>query len=255
MLGAFKWDPRFVVVAGLGVILSAVYMLWMFQRVYYGEVTDEHNRDMPDLSFREWAIVGPLARHGDLHGRVPERVPEADGAGGRPHRPARAGASAASRATDARGAAASCDLRTRPHLTAPVRTCRHPTAPVRTGTLAEQLAMFSTPSTPSSRSSASPWPAWSCCSPSRSAARTSACRSAGCRSSAWSAPASASVLLVGPQRHQLRRRDRRQLRALRQPRDRRRRHPHRVLLVADGRARRPAGGRVLRARCCSRSSA
>ena len=61
MLGAFKWDPRFVVVAGLGVILSAVYMLWMFQRVYYGEVTNEHNRHMPDLSFREWAIVGPLA--------------------------------------------------------------------------------------------------------------------------------------------------------------------------------------------------
>jgi NADH-quinone oxidoreductase subunit M len=60
MLGGFRWDPRFVVVAGLGVILSAVYMLWMFQRVYYGEITDDHNRTMPDLSFREWAIVGPL---------------------------------------------------------------------------------------------------------------------------------------------------------------------------------------------------
>ena len=44
MLGAFKWDPRFVVVAALGVILSAVYMLWMFQRVFYGEVTNDHNR-------------------------------------------------------------------------------------------------------------------------------------------------------------------------------------------------------------------
>jgi NADH-quinone oxidoreductase subunit M len=61
MLGAFRWDPRFVVVAGLGVILSAVYMLWMFQRVYYGEVTHEHNRHMPDLSVREWAVIGPLA--------------------------------------------------------------------------------------------------------------------------------------------------------------------------------------------------
>jgi NADH-quinone oxidoreductase subunit M len=48
-------------VAGLGVILSAVYMLWMFQRVYYGEVTHEHNRHMPDLSLREWAVIGPLA--------------------------------------------------------------------------------------------------------------------------------------------------------------------------------------------------
>jgi NADH-quinone oxidoreductase subunit M len=61
MLGAFKWDPRFVVVAALGVILSAVYMLWMFQRVFYGKITDSHNADLKDLSFREWAIVGPLA--------------------------------------------------------------------------------------------------------------------------------------------------------------------------------------------------
>jgi NADH-quinone oxidoreductase subunit M len=60
MLGAFRWDPRFVVVAGLGVILSAVYMLWMFQRVFYGEVTHEHNRHLPDLSPREWVVIGPL---------------------------------------------------------------------------------------------------------------------------------------------------------------------------------------------------
>jgi len=61
MLGTFRWDARYVVVAGLGVILSAVYMLWMFQRVYYGEVTDEHNLTMRDMSVREWAILGPLA--------------------------------------------------------------------------------------------------------------------------------------------------------------------------------------------------
>ena len=60
MLGAFKWDPRFVVIAALGVILSAVYMLWMFQRVFYGKV-ESVNKGLPDLSFREWAIVGPLA--------------------------------------------------------------------------------------------------------------------------------------------------------------------------------------------------
>jgi NADH-quinone oxidoreductase subunit M len=71
MLGAFKWDPRFVVVAGLGVIPSAVYMLWMFQRVYYGEVTDEHNRHLPDLSFREWAVIGPLCAMAILMGVFP----------------------------------------------------------------------------------------------------------------------------------------------------------------------------------------
>jgi NADH-quinone oxidoreductase subunit M len=71
MLGAFRWDPRFVVVAGVGVILSAVYMLWMFQRVYYGPVTHAHNREMPDLSLREWAIVGPLAAMAILMGVLP----------------------------------------------------------------------------------------------------------------------------------------------------------------------------------------
>jgi NADH-quinone oxidoreductase subunit M len=60
MLGAFLWDPRFVVVAGLGVILSAVYMLWMFQRVYLGTITNDKNATLPDLQPREWASVLPL---------------------------------------------------------------------------------------------------------------------------------------------------------------------------------------------------
>ena len=71
MLGAFKWDPKFVVFAALGVILSAVYMLWMFQRVFYGKVTNDHNKGLPDLSFREWAIVGPLAAAAIVMGVAP----------------------------------------------------------------------------------------------------------------------------------------------------------------------------------------
>ena len=60
MLGAFRWDPRFVVGAGLGVILSAVYMLWMVQRVFYGPVTNPENEDLPDLERHEWASAVPL---------------------------------------------------------------------------------------------------------------------------------------------------------------------------------------------------
>jgi NADH-quinone oxidoreductase subunit M len=71
MLGAFSWDPRFVVVAGLGVILSAVYMLWMFQRVFFGEVTDDHNHGLPDLSPREWAILAPLCAAAIVMGVAP----------------------------------------------------------------------------------------------------------------------------------------------------------------------------------------
>ena len=71
LLGAFRWDPRFVVAAGLGVILSAVYMLWMFQRVFYGPVTNEENASLPDLQTREFAAVLPLCAMAIVMGVFP----------------------------------------------------------------------------------------------------------------------------------------------------------------------------------------
>jgi len=59
LIGAFRWHPRLTVFAATGVILSAVYMLWMFQRVNYGPVTNEKNRRLPDLSLREWTLLVP----------------------------------------------------------------------------------------------------------------------------------------------------------------------------------------------------
>jgi NADH-quinone oxidoreductase subunit M len=59
LLGAFRWNPWMTGFAASGVILSAVYMLWMFQRVNYGDVTNEKNRQLPDLSTREWALMIP----------------------------------------------------------------------------------------------------------------------------------------------------------------------------------------------------
>ncbi len=58
LLGTFRWDPRYAAVAASGVILSAVYMLWMFQRVNYGPISNDENRSLPDLSVRErWVII------------------------------------------------------------------------------------------------------------------------------------------------------------------------------------------------------
>ena len=59
LLGAFRWHRMFAVIAATGVILSAVYMLWMFQRVNYGTVTNEKNKALPDLDGREWAMMVP----------------------------------------------------------------------------------------------------------------------------------------------------------------------------------------------------
>ncbi|HTM02963.1 MAG TPA: NADH-quinone oxidoreductase subunit M [Vicinamibacterales bacterium] len=71
LIGAFQWDPRYVVVAGLGVILSSVYLLWMMQRVYYGKVTKVENAHMPDVTAREWAGLAPLCVMALLMGILP----------------------------------------------------------------------------------------------------------------------------------------------------------------------------------------
>jgi NADH-quinone oxidoreductase subunit M len=60
LLGAFRVDPRLAAIAATGVILSATYMLWMFQRVNYGPVTNEKNAHLPDLQPREWAVIAPI---------------------------------------------------------------------------------------------------------------------------------------------------------------------------------------------------
>jgi NADH-quinone oxidoreductase subunit M len=61
LVGTYLWDWRFATLAASGVILSAVYMLWMFQRVNYGVVTNPKNEGLPDLTAREWWAIGPTA--------------------------------------------------------------------------------------------------------------------------------------------------------------------------------------------------
>jgi len=60
LIGSWPFDRTMVVVATLGVILSAGYILWMVKRVLYGEVTNEKNRDLPDLRHRELGVIVPL---------------------------------------------------------------------------------------------------------------------------------------------------------------------------------------------------
>jgi len=60
LLGAFKANMIYSTLAATGVIFAACYMLWMFQRVMFGQVTNEKNRDLKDLSWREIAIFAPL---------------------------------------------------------------------------------------------------------------------------------------------------------------------------------------------------
>ena len=52
-------------------LLSATYMLWMFQRVNYGPVIHEKNAELPDLKPREWAVVVPIVALVILMGVLP----------------------------------------------------------------------------------------------------------------------------------------------------------------------------------------
>jgi len=60
LLGAFEANPAAAVLSTLGVILGAVYMLWLVKRFLFGPVTREENRRLPDLSLREFVTLAPI---------------------------------------------------------------------------------------------------------------------------------------------------------------------------------------------------
>jgi NADH-quinone oxidoreductase subunit M len=59
LVGSFLTRRWFTIVAAVGVILAALYLLWAYQRVFHGE-PDEENADTPDLSWKEGLVMAPL---------------------------------------------------------------------------------------------------------------------------------------------------------------------------------------------------
>jgi NADH-quinone oxidoreductase subunit M len=60
LYGASQASIAYAAYASTAVILSAVYMLWMYQRVFLGVVTNPVNETMPDMSAREKWVIAPL---------------------------------------------------------------------------------------------------------------------------------------------------------------------------------------------------
>jgi NADH-quinone oxidoreductase subunit M len=60
MRGAFEANPMWAGWAALGIILNAGYMLWLYQRMFFGNIENPKNKNLPDLSGREWAYMVPL---------------------------------------------------------------------------------------------------------------------------------------------------------------------------------------------------
>jgi NADH-quinone oxidoreductase subunit M len=60
LIGVFQvrwWWGAFAVT---GIVLGAAYMLWLYQRTMFGEITKEENRKLSDLDFREMATLVPI---------------------------------------------------------------------------------------------------------------------------------------------------------------------------------------------------
>lgn len=61
ILGATKFNFWIGMLAATALILGAAYTLWMYKRVYFGPIANDHVRDLKDLSCREFFILSMLA--------------------------------------------------------------------------------------------------------------------------------------------------------------------------------------------------
>jgi NADH-quinone oxidoreductase subunit M len=61
LTGTWQQHALWAGLGAVGVIFSAVYLLWGYQRVFYGEVTNDKNRSLPDADTRERAVLWVMA--------------------------------------------------------------------------------------------------------------------------------------------------------------------------------------------------
>ena len=61
LLGTYQVHWKWAAWAATGVIFSACYLLWSYQRVFFGEVTHQKNRELPDTDTREKWILATMA--------------------------------------------------------------------------------------------------------------------------------------------------------------------------------------------------
>jgi NADH-quinone oxidoreductase subunit M len=58
--GIFQVNTSWTAWAVVGIVLGAAYLLWLYQRVMFGPVTNPANEHLPDLNMREYATLIPL---------------------------------------------------------------------------------------------------------------------------------------------------------------------------------------------------
>jgi NADH-quinone oxidoreductase subunit M len=61
IVGTYHAAPWATAWAATGLVLGAAYMLWLYRRVVFGDITNPHVGKMRDVSRREWLYLAPLA--------------------------------------------------------------------------------------------------------------------------------------------------------------------------------------------------
>ena len=72
LVGAFQSNTWVAMLALTGVILGAAYMLWLYRRVIFGDLTKENLKSITDLNWREVGIFAPLVSLALVLGLYPE---------------------------------------------------------------------------------------------------------------------------------------------------------------------------------------
>jgi NADH-quinone oxidoreductase subunit M len=60
LAGSFKTAPVAATIAATGVILAAIYLLWLVQKVFFGPITNEENKNVPEIAWNEIAALVPI---------------------------------------------------------------------------------------------------------------------------------------------------------------------------------------------------
>lgn len=60
LMGSYSRYPVLVAISATAVIFAAVYMLWMVQRVFFGNINNPENENLKDINWREILVLYPL---------------------------------------------------------------------------------------------------------------------------------------------------------------------------------------------------
>jgi NADH-quinone oxidoreductase subunit M len=71
VLSTWNYDKVFAILAALTVVITAAYILWTIQRVFFGPIVNPEYRKYPDIDLRELACIVPLVVFSVVLGILP----------------------------------------------------------------------------------------------------------------------------------------------------------------------------------------